>query len=82
MVTFFIAGLSRAQDIYGTTVSINVYDPEVYGTEDKSGGLTTIISGYTFDREHTNAVGVGWFVSKFCVTEKLFFFVHLEVHVC
>ncbi|VAI16813.1 unnamed protein product [Triticum turgidum subsp. durum] len=57
-----LAGLSRGQDIYGTTVSINVYDPEVYGTQDKSGGLTTIISGYSFDREHTNAVGVGWFV--------------------
>ncbi|KAF7058353.1 hypothetical protein CFC21_065429 [Triticum aestivum] len=60
--TASLAGLSRGQDIYGTTVSINVYDPEVYGTQDKSGGLTTIISGYSFDREHTNAVGVGWFV--------------------
>uniref|UniRef100_A0ACD5YHA2 Uncharacterized protein n=1 Tax=Avena sativa TaxID=4498 RepID=A0ACD5YHA2_AVESA len=57
-----LAGLSRGKDIYGTSVSISVYEPDVYGTEDKSGGLTTILSGYSFDRPHTNAIGAGWFV--------------------
>uniref|UniRef100_A0ACD5YGR2 Uncharacterized protein n=1 Tax=Avena sativa TaxID=4498 RepID=A0ACD5YGR2_AVESA len=57
-----LAGLRRGKDIYGTSVSISVYNPDVYGTEDKSAGLTTIISGYSFDRPHTNAVGAGWFV--------------------
>jgi hypothetical protein len=62
-----LAGLTRGEDIYGTSASISVYDPQVYGSEDKSGGLATIISGYSFDKEHPNAIGVGWFVSIFAI---------------
>ncbi|XP_051186424.1 protein neprosin [Lolium perenne] len=61
-ITTSLAGLTRGEDIYGTSASISVYDPQVYGSEDKSGGLATIISGYSFDKEHPNAIGVGWFV--------------------
>jgi hypothetical protein len=76
-----LAGLSRGEDIYGSSVSISVYEPDVYGTEDKSGGLTTIISGYSFDREHTNAVGAGWFVSIF-VKQLKFILCSLNQYVC
>ncbi|KAL6863745.1 hypothetical protein ACP4OV_016648 [Aristida adscensionis] len=57
-----IAGLSRGVDIYGTRVSISVYAPDIYGTQDKSGGLTTILNGNNYDHANTNAVGAGWFV--------------------
>jgi hypothetical protein len=77
-----LAGLTREEDIYGTSASISVYDPQVYGTEDKSGGLATIISGYSFDKEHPNVIGVGWFVSIFA---KIFMFISclsINIYVC
>ncbi|KAL6600592.1 hypothetical protein ACP70R_045392 [Stipagrostis hirtigluma subsp. patula] len=57
-----VAGLSRGVDIYGTRVSISVYAPETWGTQDKNGGLTTIVNGNYYDKAQTNAVGAGWFV--------------------